>query len=414
MEEFDSSTIQATENHFKKSDYPLHEANFGQIHFPYYVIPQEVFPVLPDFALRMTHTDLETGEVNGIFGVSDSVPQELRDYWVAHEYIEFIKIGINNQLRCVEAEGQVVQMIPDNLTPQYVARRITFFENLVKFFYEEIEKETGNYTKADLQEAQSSLLFLRTITKTDHNDPAQIKKAATDFMTLHDRPFYGDESEDFFIQGIERFMEHFKPHADVVFYPGSSTHIGPSSAPSLSQSKVIYLDSDYSAVKALQSAGHESYLGDAEEFDPGDVDLLIILNFSAEKPLQHVKPGGYVICNNWWGTAKDLFKRPDFEIVGAVYGNEGKEEQLATDNARDFMTPVETDEEWKDKYPQSYEYTREDVSSLAPIETNLIDTIKKLQATGEQIAQERGYDPYALLPSIPYKGNASLIIYRKL
>lgn len=165
MKEFDSSQIHSQRKIFGEAAFPEIRVGIGGRDFSYFVIPQKVFTALPDFAMRMTHTDPETGEVEGIFGVSDSVPEEMRDFWVLHEYVEFIEIGIDQKGRCVEAEIQVVQTIPDDLAPQYVLRRIIFFQNLINFFQDEIESGVTEYTKEDIKEAQNTLFILKSISE---------------------------------------------------------------------------------------------------------------------------------------------------------------------------------------------------------------------------------------------------------
>ena len=75
---------------------------------PYFVLPQSFNQALPDFAVRMTRTNPETGNVEGIFGVSDRVPVHLRPWWVRHEYEEFVRIGIQTVDRCATAEQRVL------------------------------------------------------------------------------------------------------------------------------------------------------------------------------------------------------------------------------------------------------------------------------------------------------------------
>ena len=163
MKEFPLEQIEGTREYFKAQGFPVEEAQLGDLQVSYWVIPQGLNPGLQDFALRMTKTDPETGEVSGIFGVSDSVPAELRPYWAAHEIIEFTKIGIGQDGRCKLAEERAVGLVPPGLRDAFIGRRAMFFTNLTNFFKEDLKANTGNYTPADLQEAEASLSFLQQL-----------------------------------------------------------------------------------------------------------------------------------------------------------------------------------------------------------------------------------------------------------
>jgi hypothetical protein len=163
MKEFDQPRIEQTQRYFEQSQFAVESVQVGDDTYEYYVIPQQLNPDLADFALRMTRTISETGEVTGIFGVSDSVPTELRPHWVKHEVIEFTQIGIATEGRCAAAEQQVVNQLPVELRDAYIERRKGFFENLVGFFQNDIDLGTGNYTVEDLHEAEASLTFLNSL-----------------------------------------------------------------------------------------------------------------------------------------------------------------------------------------------------------------------------------------------------------
>lgn len=165
MKEFSLPEIEGTREYFKKEGFAVEEARLGDLYVSYWVVPQKAFADLPDFAMRMTNTNPETSEVLGIFGVSDSVPQELRPYWAAHEIIEFTQIGINTKKRCVSAEEGVVGLVPDGLKDAYIAKRTEFFTNLVEFFRKDLKAGAGNYTKADFREAVTTRQYLRGLQK---------------------------------------------------------------------------------------------------------------------------------------------------------------------------------------------------------------------------------------------------------
>ncbi|MCR4264398.1 MAG: hypothetical protein NUV98_06810 [Candidatus Roizmanbacteria bacterium] len=163
MKQYEQSEIDQTRGYFERQEFPVEEVNVEGIAVPYFVIPQELMPSLPDFAFRMTRTDPEAGNVVGIFGVSDSVPEELRTYWALHEIIEFMQIGIDQEGRCAQAEELVVAQIPVEHAAAYIEKRKVFFEKLCIFFQSELDAQTGSYTEEDLHEAEASLHFLNSL-----------------------------------------------------------------------------------------------------------------------------------------------------------------------------------------------------------------------------------------------------------
>jgi len=73
------------------------------------------------------------------------------------------------------------------------------------------------------------------------------------------------------------FKEKFNPKANVVYYPScGGNNISPSVA--FLNSRIIYVDIDEKSVEVLKKGGFEAYAASALEFNPGDVDILIMLN----------------------------------------------------------------------------------------------------------------------------------------
>ncbi len=165
MKEFEQSQIDSAKGFFESRGFPIETSQLDGLTVSYYVLPQDLNPVLPDFAFRMTTSGSQTGEVTGIFGVSDSIPQELRPFWAGHEIIEFIEIGISEKSRCVEAEDRIVGIVPPELKDDFLARRVDFFTGLVRYFQTELEKGSQDFTHDDLEEAQKALGYLQGIQK---------------------------------------------------------------------------------------------------------------------------------------------------------------------------------------------------------------------------------------------------------
>ena len=164
MKEFTQPQIDSTRQYFEGNEECYIESSvIEDIDIEYWVIPQSMNLALEDFALRMTITDPATEKVSGIFGVSDSIPQELRPYWVLHELIEFTQIGIETEGRCANAERAVVSLLQDDVRESYIKRRITFFTDLITFFESEIANGEQIYTDTDIKEAQASFEYLKSL-----------------------------------------------------------------------------------------------------------------------------------------------------------------------------------------------------------------------------------------------------------
>lgn len=119
------------------------------------------------------------------------------------------------------------------------------------------------------------------------------------------------------IQAFSMFFEVFEPTLNTIYYPGSNIDISPSKTASFKNNRIIYVDHDKEVIEALREEGYEAYTEDAKNFDPGPVNLLLLLNFYAEEPLKHVVENGYVICNDYWtGTLDKMLRKSAFKFVG--------------------------------------------------------------------------------------------------
>lgn len=88
---------------------------------------------------------------------------------------------------------------------------------------------------------------------------------------------------------------------------------------------VIHVDADEVQLAAMRSAGYRCELADYDEFATGledgtQLDLVYSHNSGLvpESILSKIPSGGYVIANNWHGSANNMGAKEDFYIVGAV------------------------------------------------------------------------------------------------
>jgi len=143
------------------------------------------------------------------------------------------------------------------------------------------------------------------------------------------------------------FREKFQPKADTVYHPCGATDVSPSVA--FPASRVIYVDIDEKTVEALKEGGFEAYTASALEFDPGDVDILIMLNpqISPDIPSSHVVENGFVLSNDYHGTASSLHHNKQYQLRAMVRVSRGGELMLDTENLEDYWREIDTEEEFQ-------------------------------------------------------------------
>lgn len=143
------------------------------------------------------------------------------------------------------------------------------------------------------------------------------------------------------------FQETTGALADVVYHPCSATDNSPSIA--FPKSRVIYVEQDPIAVEVLQRAGLEAHNASAEEYDPGAVDVLIMLNpvISPDFPSQFVVPNGHVVCNDYHGTATSLRDDDAYELQGVILPSRDGRLFMDREGLDQYWQEVETDEEFR-------------------------------------------------------------------
>ena len=123
------------------------------------------------------------------------------------------------------------------------------------------------------------------------------------------------------LKGAELLIEKFKPELKYILYPCCATHSLKKTFP---DSHVTYVDIDERSINALKKAGYDAHTMSALDFKPAhDPDLLVLLNQNLKKEeihkvAEHVKPGKYVLCNDYHHAAEAMMSHPDFEFVGIV------------------------------------------------------------------------------------------------
>lgn len=151
------------------------------------------------------------------------------------------------------------------------------------------------------------------------------------------------------LKGVELLIEKFKPELKYILYPCCATHSLKKTFP---DSQVTYVDIDERSINAHKKAGHDAHAMSALDFKPAhDPDLLVLFNQNLKKEeihkvAGHVKPGKYVLCNDYHHAAEAMMRHPDFEFVGIVekvgtFDGRTGENKLVTENLEKYFKKKE-------------------------------------------------------------------------
>jgi hypothetical protein len=190
---------------------------------------------------------------------------------------------------------------------------------------------------------------------------------------------------------IARFAvikKELNPKADIIYYP--SCHVDTSISQAFPESRIVYVDIDEKAVNALRKAGLEAYKEDALMFKPdGPVDILLMLNpsISPEKPLETLADEGYMLCNDYHGTATKVRMTSEYELVGIVRVKD-RQTILDTENPEDYWKDIDSEEEFK-QAPFSfgavyYKTAQKVVERLTGAKENVLERYKQIIAEARE------------------------------
>ena len=164
-------------------------------------------------------------------------------------------------------------------------------------------------------------MFMREELPGNHDNHAEDELIASilDRSSQSAGEVYGDEDEGF-ADSLRQLTERFDIHPEAVLYPGSSKHAGVGRV--FGQDKVVHVDPDTNAMEVMASHGYAVQAGRLEDYLPErQFDLIISYNAGTLEPPELERllvPGGYVIANNWHGSANNLSFDGHFRLLGAV------------------------------------------------------------------------------------------------
>lgn len=140
------------------------------------------------------------------------------------------------------------------------------------------------------------------------------------------------------VRGYSLFKDYFNPKDDVVYYPCCGEDISPSSV--FQKSRIIYVDFNDKTVEQVK--GLEFHNASALEFDPGDVDVLILQNpqIPPAIPCSHIIEGGYVLSNNYHSTASRINEDNNYELRAIIKRDDDNRAFIDTENLDDWTGPT--------------------------------------------------------------------------
>ncbi len=144
MNSFSLDAIDECRNKFDREGHPKFGIERKGRIYNCYVLPQSNEPALPDYTFSMATfphilRDSEAPENITIFGVSDSIRENVRDLVGGHEVDEFTQIGANIRGCCRMASAMEIDRLHrrDDLEPRekidYLEMRRNFFKNWIVY-----------------------------------------------------------------------------------------------------------------------------------------------------------------------------------------------------------------------------------------------------------------------------------------
>ncbi len=139
-------------------------------------------------------------------------------------------------------------------------------------------------------------------------------------------------------------------------------------------------DGSKGCVRRLQEAGFTAFKQDIKDYTPNSLhDLLILLNpcIPPEWASRHLRPGGYIIANNYHQSATNMVDQPDkYTLWGTIdfVEKDRRKEDYKVSISRDLtdlFTPVSSFEEFRRLRPSAAKFQEGMINSFA--ESGMID-----------------------------------------
>lgn len=177
-----------------------------------------------------------------------------------------------------------------------------------------------------------------------------------------------------------------------IYYP--SCALDTSLSVGFPNANVVYADIDEGAISSLQEEGHDAISMDATTWVPDEeMDMVLLLNpvISSRVPSRAVRPGGYVLANNYHATADELHEDSEFSFVGVIRRDPVTGRQIVDiENLEECWQEVESDEEFRSApfsfLYASYEDTERVVQEVFGDTDNVLERYKQLIREEREVA----------------------------
>jgi hypothetical protein len=209
------------------------------------------------------------------------------------------------------------------------------------------EKTSGQSSRSDEAESDADS---RWTDATSDDDILVVDDWDEPVLEGKDLLYNEDEPTGDLCQSLDFFKKKFgKPQR--VLYPGCSGHVIDKLFPG---AEIVYVDPDEAVMSALREAiglmSTAVIMGIENYHAPDQFDLLFSLNSHGDmvQQLKDLKQGGYVFCNNYFGTqdAEKIIKLGSCELVAVVNIDctDGKEVAvMETSNLEGYLAPIDSD-----------------------------------------------------------------------
>lgn len=142
------------------------------------------------------------------------------------------------------------------------------------------------------------------------------------------------------------------PTSAVVYYPCCGSDDLPASG--FPGRRFIFADANEDCVSGLRQKGFEAHVEDVTKFQPvrDGVDVLVLQNpvLCAYEFVDRVKPGGFIICNNYHGSAGMLAREDSMELAAVVHSpRESSPVWSKITNLADYFADIDTDQALADR-----------------------------------------------------------------
>jgi len=191
------------------------------------------------------------------------------------------------------------------------------------------------------------------------------------------------ESTESLVESFEIFKNNFHPKDDLIYYPCSGPDI--SITKSFPESKIIFLDQHEETIKALRKAGFEAVKESAQDFElKVKADIMLLYNPQippAGTMIENLNQKGYLLCNDYHGTASLVKGREDFELKGVIRRDKNGF-ILDTENLEDYWKDIDSEEEFINAPfswgVEDYEMAKSMVEKRTGKTENILEEYKKL------------------------------------